>query len=53
MEKSHEALSEMNRLIAYIEEQNRRYYDEDAPAVSDYDYDRALRRLEDLAAAHP
>ncbi|MBQ3335596.1 MAG: NAD-dependent DNA ligase LigA [Eubacteriaceae bacterium] len=53
MEKSHEALSEMNRLIAYIEEQNRRYYDEDAPAVSDYDYDRALRRLEDLEAAHP
>ena len=53
MENNHEVLSEMNRLIAFIEEQNRRYYDEDAPVVSDYDYDRALRELEDLEAAHP
>ncbi len=53
MENNHEILSEMNRLIAYIEEQNRRYYDEDAPVVSDYDYDRALRALEDLEADHP
>ena len=36
MENNHEVPSEMNRLIAYIEEQNRRYYDEDAPTISDF-----------------
>ncbi len=53
MVKNHDIISEMDRLITYIEEQNRRYYDEDSPVVSDYDYDRALRRLEDLEASHP
>ncbi len=32
---------------------SHQYYDMDAPTVSDYDYDMALRELEQLEAAHP
>ena len=29
------------------------YYDEDAPVISDFEYDALMRRLEELEAAHP
>lgn len=32
---------------------SHQYYDQDAPTVSDYDYDMALRELEQLEEAHP
>ena len=44
---------EIEALRAEIEEHNRHYYDEDAPIISDFEYDALLRRLEELEAAHP
>ena len=44
---------EIDALRAEIEEHNRHYYDEDAPIISDFEYDALLRRLEELEAAHP
>ena len=40
-------------LRAEIVEHNRRYYDEDAPSVSDAEYDALFRELEALESAHP
>ena len=40
-------------LSALIERYNREYYVEDAPTVPDAEYDRLLRELEALEAAHP
>lgn len=44
---------EIDALRAEIEEHNRHYYDEDAPIISDFEYDALLRQLEELEAAHP
>ena len=44
---------EIEALRAEIEEHNRHYYDEDAPVISDFEYDALMRRLEELEAAHP
>lgn len=38
--------SELNR-------HNHKYYVENAPEISDYDFDRLLRELQELEAAHP
>jgi DNA ligase (NAD+) len=40
-------------LIAEIERANRLYYLEDRPELSDAEYDRLLRELAELEAAHP
>ncbi len=40
-------------LRSQLEEHNRRYYDEDAPIISDFEYDAMLRRLEELEAQNP
>jgi DNA ligase (NAD+) len=40
-------------LRAVIERANRLYYEEDAPELTDAEYDRLFRELEDLEAAHP
>lgn len=44
---------EISELRAEIEEHNRLYYLEDAPAITDAAYDKLLRRLEELERAHP
>lgn len=44
---------EIDALRSEIEEHNRHYYDEDAPIISDFEYDALLRRLEELEAEHP
>jgi DNA ligase (NAD+) len=44
---------EVERLRREIEAHNRRYYVEDAPTVSDAEYDALFRRLAELEAAHP
>ena len=44
---------EMAALSAQLEEANYRYYVLDDPTLPDYEYDRLLRRLEELEAAHP
>ncbi len=43
-------LGELRRLINY---HNTRYYQLDAPAIPDQDYDRLFQRLLDIEAAHP
>ena len=44
---------EIGALRAEIAEHNRAYYELDAPTISDADFDRLLRRLQDLEAANP
>jgi DNA ligase (NAD+) len=41
------------QLRAAIEEANYRYYALDAPTISDAEYDRLFRELQDLEALHP
>lgn len=40
-------------LRAQLHEHNHNYYVKDAPVISDYDFDRLLKELQDLEAAHP
>ena len=44
---------EMKRLRDELNEHGYRYYVQDAPTISDFEYDRLLRRLEDLEQEHP
>ncbi len=44
---------EVDRLRRELHEANHRYYVLDAPAISDAEYDRLLRRLGELEATHP
>lgn len=46
-------LSEIQHLRTELEEAGYRYYVKDDPILSDYDYDKKLRRLEELEALHP
>ena len=43
----------MDELVQQLNEANYRYYVLDDPKLLDFDYDRMLRELEDLEAAHP
>ncbi|WP_150286447.1 NAD-dependent DNA ligase LigA [Rhabdaerophilum calidifontis] len=45
--------AEHARLAAEIAEHDRRYHQEDAPVISDAEYDALRRRLERLEAEHP
>src|SRR5437867_10165457 len=44
--------AEIDKLRRALERHNRLYYD-GAPEISDFDFDRLLRRLQELEAAHP
>ena len=44
---------EMQQLRDFLNQQGYLYYVLDAPVVPDYEYDKKLRRLEELEAAHP
>ena len=44
---------EIEKLRAELLEHNRRYYVEDAPSISDYEYDMLMRKLKALEAEHP
>ena len=44
---------EIAHLTEVLERANHQYYVLDAPEMEDYEYDRLLRRLEELEAAHP
>ena len=48
-----EAKEEILYLRQELEQAGYEYYVLDAPAMSDYDYDHKLRRLEELEEAHP
>ena len=41
------------QLRGALNEHNYRYYVLDAPTISDFEYDKMLRQLEELEAAHP
>lgn len=44
---------ELEYLRRELVQANYEYYVQDAPAMTDYDYDHKLRRLEELEGAHP
>lgn len=44
---------EMQSLREQLQYHNKKYYDEDAPEISDYDYDMMQRKLRALEAEHP
>ncbi len=44
---------EIQSLRTELERHNQLYYVQDAPEISDFEYDAMLRRLEELEAAHP
>ena len=44
---------EIDQLRRELELHNYNYYVKDAPTISDFEYDRMLRRLEELEAEHP
>ena len=46
-------LTEIESLRRELEQAGYEYYVQDAPTMSDYDYDHKLRRLEELEAVHP
>lgn len=43
----------LEQLKRELNEHNYNYYVMDAPTISDFEYDRMLRQLEDLETAHP
>ena len=45
-----ERIEELTRILT---EANFRYYVQDDPTMPDFEYDRLLRELEELEAAHP
>jgi DNA ligase (NAD+) len=47
------AAREIERLRREVEEHNYRYHVLDAPTISDEEYDRLFRRLQELEAQHP
>ena len=48
-----EAKEKIAALRAEVEEHSRRYYDEDAPTISDFEYDRLIHTLKDLEDQFP
>jgi DNA ligase (NAD+) len=50
MQKIHLQILELRKKLHY---HNRRYYVDDAPEISDYEYDQLYKELQALEAAHP
>lgn len=48
-----DVLEEITALRAQLRHHNEKYYNEDAPEISDYAYDMLQRRLRELEQAHP
>jgi DNA ligase (NAD+) len=53
MAGARDAAARARALRAALEDANYRYYVLDAPTISDAEYDRLFRELQDLEAAHP
>ncbi|MCD8128306.1 MAG: NAD-dependent DNA ligase LigA [Oscillospiraceae bacterium] len=51
--EANEAKEKILALRAEVEEHSRHYYDEDAPTISDFEYDRLLHTLLDLEERFP
>ncbi|WP_207540054.1 NAD-dependent DNA ligase LigA [Sabulicella rubraurantiaca] len=52
-ETTEEAAAEIERLTAEIRHHDKLYYENDAPEISDAEYDALMRRLKQLEAEHP
>lgn len=48
-----EIKAELARLRKEIKYHNKKYYDEDAPEISDYEYDKLMRRLKEIEGEYP
>jgi DNA ligase (NAD+) len=48
-----QVVARWRELVALVEDARHRYYVDDAPTLSDAEYDTAYRELEELEAAHP
>lgn len=48
-----DTLQEITALRDELQYHNKKYYDEDAPEISDYEYDMLQRKLRALEAEHP
>ena len=48
-----EAKNKISKLREQINFHNKKYYDEDAPVIDDYEYDLLLRELENIEAQFP
>lgn len=46
-------LQEIQTLREELRRHSLAYYDQDAPTISDFEYDALMRRLRELEAAHP
>ncbi len=51
--KAADPAADYRELVEQIAEHDRRYHTEDAPTISDGDYDKLRRRLEAIEAEHP
>ena len=51
--EANEARERILALRAEVEEHSRRYYDEDAPTISDFEYDKLIHTLMDLETQFP
>ena len=49
-EEARKRAAELSQIINY---HNDRYYNQDSPEISDYEYDMLLRELENIEAEHP
>ena len=45
--------AELSQLRKEIKRHNKKYYELDAPEISDYEYDKLMTRLKELEAAYP
>ena len=45
--------AELLQLRKEIRRHNKKYYEQDAPEISDYEYDKLMTRLKELEAAYP
>ena len=45
--------AELIQLRKEIKRHNKKYYELDAPEITDYEYDKLMQRLKDLEAAYP
>lgn len=48
-----QAFAEINSLVDEVEYHEKKYYDDNAPEITDYDFDMKLKRLEELEEKFP
>ena len=53
MQNIEQIKSELTELRKQIRHHNKKYYDEDNPEISDYEYDQLMQRLKDIESKYP